>query len=85
MNQKAITAVLFSAIVAFAVASWGRILEWWVDMSPFWKAAMFTTTWAIAITVGYSFGPVYALCGIIAGLLALLLLLFVAARELFSK
>lgn len=85
MNQKAITAVLFSAIIAFCVASWGRMVEWWVDISPFWQAFTFSCTWLFLMLAGLYYGPVYALAALIAGIIALLLLLFNAGKKFLSE
>jgi hypothetical protein len=69
MKQRFITAVLLSSIIAFAIASWGRVVEWWVDMSPAWKAGVFMFVWALLIIVGCQYGRYYALAALIAGLI----------------
>ena len=69
MKQRFITAVLLSSIIAFAAASWGRVVEWWGDMSPAWKAGVFMFLWALLIIIGYQYGRYYALAALIAGLI----------------
>lgn len=68
------TLILLSILIAFVVASWGRVVEWWADLSPGYKTASFVTAWAALILIGLRNGPHYALAGLIAGLL------FIAAQ-----
>ena len=84
MSQKAITAVLFSAIIAFCVASWGRMVEWWVDMSPAWKAGVFMFVWALLIIVGCQYGRYYALAALIAGLVFMVIQLAILIRSVLQ-
>ncbi len=84
MKQRFITAVLLSSIIAFAVASWGRVVEWWADMSPAWKAGVFIFFWALLIIVGYQYGRYYALAALIAGLVFMVIQLAILIRSVLQ-
>lgn len=74
MKAQHWTLILLSILIAFVVASWGRVVEWWADLSPIYKTAAFVTTWAALILIGLRNGTYCALAGLIAGLL------FIAAQ-----
>jgi hypothetical protein len=84
MKQRFITAVLLSSIIAFAVASWGRVVEWWEDMSPGWKSGVFMFCWALLILIGYRYGPYYALAALIAGLMFMAVQIGILIREMLN-
>ena len=84
MKQRFITAVLLSSIIAFAIASWGRVVEWWVDMSPAWKAGVFMFFWALLIIIGYQYGRCYALSALIAGLVFMVIQLAILIRSVLQ-
>lgn len=84
MKQRFITAVLLSSIIAFAVASWGRVVEWWGDMSPAWKAGVFIFFWALLMVIGCQYGRYYALAGLIAGLVFMVIQLAILIRSVLQ-
>lgn len=84
MKQRFITAVLLSSIIAFAVASWGRVVEWWVDMSPAWKAGVFMFFWALLMVIGYQYGRYCALAALIAGLVFIVIQLAILIRSVLQ-
>ena len=84
MKQRFITAVLLSSIIAFAVASWGRVVEWWGDMSPAWKAGVFIFFWALLMVIGCQYGRYYALAALIAGLVFMVIQLAILIRSVLQ-
>ena len=84
MKQRFITAVLLSSIIAFVIASWGRVVEWWADMSPAWKAGVFMFFWALLIIIGYQYGRYYALAALIAGLVFMVIQLAILIRSVLQ-
>ena len=84
MKQRFITAVLLSTIIAFAIASWGRVVEWWEDMSPAWKAGVFIFFWALLMVIGCQYGRCYALSALIAGLVFMVIQLAILIRSVLQ-
>ena len=84
MKQRFITAVLLSSIIAFAVASWGRVVEWWGDMSPAWKAGVFIFFWALLMVIGCQYGRYYALAALISGLVFMVIQLAILIRSVLQ-
>ena len=72
MKAQHWTLILLSILIALIVAGWGRVVEWWADMSPGWKVGVFMFFWALAILIGFRFGPGYALIGVVAGVFFIL-------------
>lgn len=82
MNQKHITAVLISTLIAFVVSQWGGLVQWFD--SPKKKAIFFGVTWTILILTGIHYGPYYALAALISGLLFLAFLFIHTMRKLWN-
>ena len=85
MNQKAITAVLLSSIIAFAIASWGKIKEWWQGISSIWKAVCFVCIWGGFIVIGFRYGQYYALSALIAGCIFLVIQFYLAVKSVWDE
>jgi len=67
MKAHHVTLILLIALVAFLIASWGRFLEWWDDLTAAWKTGVFISAWALLILVGYRQGPDWMLAGVVVG------------------
>lgn len=84
MKAQHWTLILLSVLIAFTAASWGRVVEWWVDMSPAWKAGVFMFVWALLIIVGCQYGRYYALAALIAGLVFMVIQLAILIRSVLQ-
>lgn len=84
MKARHWTLILLSVLIAFAAASWGRVAEWWADMSPAWKAGVFMFLWALLIIVGYQYGRYYALAGLISGLVFMVIQAAILIRSVLQ-
>lgn len=85
MNAKQFTLTLLFALVALVAASWGRFLEWWVDLSPEWKTGVFVFVWCMLILIGYRQGQVWMFAGIIVGPVGIVLLTWFYADKILDE
>ena len=83
-TQRKIQIALLTSLVAFVAASWGRVVEWWEDMSPAWKAGVFIFFWALLMVIGYQYGRCYALSALIAGLVFMVIQLAILIRSVLQ-
>lgn len=84
MKAQHWTLILLSVLIAFTAASWGRVVEWWGDMSPAWKAGVFIFFWALLMVIGCQYGRYYALAGLIAGLIFIVIQLAILIRSVLQ-
>lgn len=84
MKQKTITAVLLSAIIAFAISSWGRIAEFWQDKSIIVKILSYMVGWVVAMFVGLHYGKEYALFVLLLGVLGIVLMAILTVNRILK-
>jgi len=85
MKAQHWTLILLSILIALMVAGWGRVVEWWADMSPAWKVGVFLFCWALAILIGFRFGPGYALIGVVAGAVFIFAQIWIAGNKMMDE
>lgn len=85
MKPHQVTIILLCILVALIVACWGRFLEWFEDLTPIWKTAVFMFAWALLILIGYRQGEYWMLSAVIAGPLAIVLIVFFYADRILDE
>lgn len=85
MKAYQITIGLLCMLIAFLIASWGRFLEWWNDLSPGWKTGAFLFVWALLIFIGYRHGQEWVLAAVVAGPVAIVLIAFFYADKFLDE
>jgi len=85
MKAHHVTLILLIALVAFLIASWGRFLEWWDDLSPGWKTGAFMFVWALLILIAYRHGQEWMLGAVVAGPVAIVLIAFFYADKFLDE
>jgi len=85
MKPHQVTIILFCILVALIVASWGRFLEWFEDLTPIWKTGVFILAWALLILIGYRQGEYWMLSAVISGPLAIVLIVFFYADRILDE
>jgi len=85
MKAQHWTLILLSILIAFVAASWGRVVEWWADMSPAWKVGVFVFCWALAILIGFRFRPGYALAAVIAGVVFIFAQIWIVGNKMMDE
>ncbi len=85
MKPHQVTIILLCVLVALIVACWGRFLEWFEDLTPIWKTGVFMFAWALLILIGYRQGEYWMLSAVIAGPLAIVLIVFFYADKILDE
>lgn len=85
MKPHHVTIILLCILIALIIAVWGRFLEWWNDSTPIYKTGFFVFCWALLILIGYRQGEYWMLSAVIAGPLAIVLIVFFYADKILDE
>jgi len=85
MKAQHWTLILLSILIALMVAGWGRVVEWWADMSPVWKVGVFLFCWSLAILIGFRNGLYYALAAVIAGVVFIFAQIWIVGNKMMDE
>jgi len=85
MKPHHVTIILLCILIALIYASWGRFLEWFEDLTPGWKTAVFLFAWALLILIGYRQGPLFMVAGIAAGPVGIVLIVWFYADKILDE